>query len=181
VTCHQLRHTYATSLANAGMSLQALMALLGHVTPQMTIRYATLASPTLRTAYDQAIGSIKTQLTLTPVGRPIVPDKVSWLAAEMLKTRVAHGYCSRHAAGEACPYANICETCDNYTPAVEFLPALTDQLADVRALKDDADHRGWSSESDRHSHVAAALEGHLQRLEKQPAQRPSLTPGPRAG
>ena len=30
VTCHQLRHTWATSLANAGMSLQALMALLGH-------------------------------------------------------------------------------------------------------------------------------------------------------
>lgn len=172
VTCHQLRHTYATSLANAGMSLQALMALLGHVTPQMTIRYATLASPTLRTAYDQAIGSIKTQLTLTPVGRPIVPDKVNWLAGEMLKTRVAHGYCSRHAAGEACPYANICETCDNYTPAAEFIPALTDQLADVHALKDDADERGWSSESDRHSHVAAALEGHLRRLESQPAKRP---------
>ena len=45
VTPHQLRHTYATALANAGMSLQALMALLGHVTPEMTIRYATLASP----------------------------------------------------------------------------------------------------------------------------------------
>ena len=172
ITCHQLRHTYATSLANAGMSLQALMALLGHVTPQMTIRYATLASPTLRTAYDQAIGSIRTQLTLTPVGRPIVPDKVNWLAAEMLKTRVAHGYCSRHAAGEACPYANICETCDNYTPAVEFIPALTDQLADVHALQTDAQQRGWSSENDRHGRVAAALQGHLLRLDKQPAQRP---------
>lgn len=40
VTPHQLRHTYATSLANAGMSLQALMALLGHTSPEMTLRYA---------------------------------------------------------------------------------------------------------------------------------------------
>jgi site-specific recombinase XerD len=29
VTSHQLRHTYATALVNAGVSLQALMALLG--------------------------------------------------------------------------------------------------------------------------------------------------------
>jgi hypothetical protein len=40
VTPHRLRHTYATALANADMSLQVLMALLGHVTPAMTIRYA---------------------------------------------------------------------------------------------------------------------------------------------
>jgi hypothetical protein len=39
---------------------------------------------------------------------------VQWLHAEMLKTRVAHGYCSRHLAADACPYANICEQCDNY-------------------------------------------------------------------
>jgi integrase len=48
VTPHQLRHTWATELANAGMSLQALMALLGHASAQMTVRYATLASPTRR-------------------------------------------------------------------------------------------------------------------------------------
>ena len=100
------------------------MALLGHVTPQMTIRYATLASPTLRAAYDEAMGKMRRQLTLTPVGRPIMPDKVSWLASEMLKTRVAHGYCSRHEAPGACPYANICETCDNFIPGPEFAPAL---------------------------------------------------------
>jgi site-specific recombinase XerD len=161
VTPHQLRHTYATSLANAGMSLQALMALLGHVTPEMTIRYATLASPTLRGAYDEAMGKMRRQLTLTPVGRPIVPDKVSWLASEMLKTRVAHGYCSRHESQEPCPYANICETCDNYTPAAEFEPALTDQLADIRALQADAEQRGWTGEEKRHRHVAEAIENHL--------------------
>lgn len=78
------------------MSLQAHMALLGHVTPEMTILYATLASPTLRAAYDESIGKLRRQLTLTPVGRPIVPDKISWLGSEMLKTRLGNGYCSRH-------------------------------------------------------------------------------------
>lgn len=45
---------------------------------------------TLRTAYDQAMGKMRRQFTLTPVGKPIIPDKVSWLNSELLKTRVAH-------------------------------------------------------------------------------------------
>jgi integrase len=166
VTPHQLRHTWATELANAGMSLQALMALLGHVTPQMTLRYATLASPTLRAAYDEAMGKMRRQFTLTPVGKPILPDKVGWLHSEMLKTRVAHGYCARHPAAGACPYANICETCDNYITAPEFRDALTDQLTDIQALKADADNRGWTDEAARHDHVAHALTDHLQRLNR---------------
>lgn len=166
VTPHQLRHTWATELANAGMSLQALMALLGHVTPQMTLRYATLASPTLRTAYDEAMGKMRRQFTLTPVGKPIVPDKVDWLHSEMLKTRVAHGYCARHPAAAACPYANICETCDNFVTAPEFRDVLTQQLADVEALKTDAETRGWTDEAARHERVTHALTDHLQRLDR---------------
>ena len=165
ITPHQLRHTYATTLANAGMSLQALMALLGHVTPEMTIRYATLASPTLRAAYDQAMGTMRRQLTLTPIGHPIVPGKIAWLASQMLKTRIAHGYCSRHESQGACPYANICETCDNFTPATEFAPALAAQLADVHVLHADAEARGWPGEAQRHDRVAHALQGHLDRLQ----------------
>jgi hypothetical protein len=37
-----------------------------------------------------------------------VPDRVGWLSAKMLKTRVADGYCSRDLIAEARPYANIC-------------------------------------------------------------------------
>ena len=166
VTPHQLRHTWATELANAGMSLQALMALLGHITPQMTIRYATLASPTLRAAYDEAMGKMRRQFTLTPVGKPILPDKIGWLHSEMLKTRVAHGYCARHPAAGPCPYANICETCDNYITAPEFRGALTDQLADIQALKTDAQARGWADEAARHDRVAHALTDHLQHLNR---------------
>jgi len=39
ITPHQLRHTYATALVNAGVSLQSLMALLGHVSAEMSLRY----------------------------------------------------------------------------------------------------------------------------------------------
>jgi len=165
VVAHQLRHTYATALANAGMSIQGLMALLGHTTPEMTLRYATLASPTLRTAYDVAIGKVRPRIPLTPTGRrPAPPNKVEWLASEMLKTRVAHGYCARELVAEACPYANVCENCSNYIPAPEFSLALQAQLTDVKALRDDAIDRGWTSEEGRHRRVIDSLEGHLRRL-----------------
>lgn len=84
----------------------------------------------------------------------------------LLKTRVAHGYCARHPAAGACPYANICETCDNYITAPEFRGALTDQLADIQALKADAETRGWTDEAARHDRVAHALTDHLQRLNR---------------
>jgi site-specific recombinase XerD len=168
ITPHQLRHTYATSLVNAGMSLQALMALLGHVSPQMTLRYAALANGTVRGAYDAAMTKLHhcRPLPLVVAGRPVVPDRVAWLTSEMIKTRVAHGFCSRHLAAEACPYANICENCDNYQTSTEFLPQLQDQLADAQALHDDAVERGWDSEVARHAHLIASLQRHIDRLKR---------------
>lgn len=164
VTAHQMRHTWATELANAGMSIQALMTLLGHRSPEMTIRYARVASPALKTAYDQAAGRVARRIPVAPAGKPAVPDRVEWLAAEMLKTRVANGYCSRDLVAEACPYANICETCPNYVTAPEFGPAIEAQLADIHTLRDDADQRGWTSETARHDRVIASLQGHLQHI-----------------
>lgn len=166
VTPHQLRHTYATELANAGMSLQALMSLLGHVTPEMTLRYATLASPTLRASYDEAIGKLRSSIPLLIDGRRATPPRVDWIASEFLKTRLGNGTCSRHLAAGPCPYANICETCDNFTPRPEDADGLRRQLADVEALRADAGGRGWDGEAARHDRVAEALEDHLARLEK---------------
>lgn len=169
ITPHQLRHTFATSFVNAGMSLQALMALLGHVTPEMTLRYAKLASPALRAAYEEAAGRVRRRIPVGTPGRPAVPTQVEWMAQEMLKTRVAHGYCSRHLAAGACPYANICEQCDNFAPTPEFVPVLEAQLVDVYELRADAEGRGWESEVERHGRVIASLERHLARLRKTPS------------
>ncbi len=173
VVAHQLRHTWATELANHGMSIQALMTLLGHTSPEMTIRYARLTSPTLKAAYDQAAGKIARRIPVASIGRAATPDRVEWLASEMLKTRVAHGYCSRDLAAEACAYANICETCPNYVTAPEFAPAIDAQLADIRRLRDDADERGWTSETARHQRVITSLDAHLRRLRAAPTRRTS--------
>jgi hypothetical protein len=112
------------------------------------------------------------QLPLIVADRPVVPDRVQWLHAEMLKTRVAHGYCSRHLAADACPYANICEQCDNFTTTAEFLPQLQAQLADAVELRQDAQARGWDSEVARHARVITSLQRHLDRLRQPTATTP---------
>jgi integrase len=181
VVAHQLRHTWATELANAGMSLQALMTLLGHRSPEMTIRYARLASPTLKSAYDQAAGKIARRIPIAVTGGTAAPNTVEWLAAEMLKTHVAHGYCSRQLAAEACAFANICETCPNYVTTPEFIPAIEAQLDDIRRLRDDAGTRGWTTETARHQRVITSLEAHLRRLTRDRPEQVPLDPPPRAG
>jgi hypothetical protein len=170
-TPHRLRHTYAATLINAGMSPRALMALLGHVsteTTEMTLRYASLAAPTLRAAYEDAMNKAHTRLAL-PIA-PVVPDHVRWLHSEMFKSRLGAGYCSRHQAAGPCPHANICEQCDSFITTPDFIPALKAQLADLAALRVDADERGWHTESVRHSHVIESIERHMRRHAK-PAAR----------
>lgn len=174
VVPHQLRHTSATGLANAGMTLQALMALLGHVTPEMTLRSATLASPTVRAAYDEAITKTRPSLPMLDAPAPPVPSRIDWLHAEMLKTRVVHGSCSRHPAQDACPYANIFEEGDNFVAAQKSAPAPRGQLADIDALHADARQQGWTSQAQRHERVAGNISG---QLETRPptSQHPRLT------
>ena len=169
VTLHQLRHTFGTSLINGGMGLPALMALMGHVTPEMTLRYAKLASPTIRSAYQDAMDKVRAGqlLPITTVGNaPVVPDKVQWLHSEMLKTRLAHGFCARPTAAGPCPYANICEQCDLFAPNPAATATITTQLDDVRDLHADAQARGWDDEAARHRRVEASLERHLDRLRR---------------
>jgi tetratricopeptide (TPR) repeat protein len=48
VVPHQLRHTYATEMVRAGVSLPALMTLLGHVKAEMTMKYVQVVGNDLQ-------------------------------------------------------------------------------------------------------------------------------------
>ena len=87
----------------------------------------------------------------------------------MLKTPVAHGYCSRNLIAEACPCANICEQCESFVTTPEFGPALQAQRDDITALRDDATSRGWDSETARRQRVIESIDSHLRRLENIPS------------
>jgi integrase len=51
---HQFRHTYASEMLRAGMSLTAVMKLLGHTSPEMTMQYLDVTLTDLQRAFELA-------------------------------------------------------------------------------------------------------------------------------
>ncbi len=140
VTPHQLRHTYATALVNAGVSLQALM------------------------EYERALDLAKGRIGAmpTPTGKTSIPittdgtctsgcsSDTDWRDAPAIKSRLAGGHCLRAPAQGACPYANICEHCPSFRTDAASVAVLAAQRVDTEALAADAEARGWIDEANRH-------------------------------
>jgi integrase len=164
VTPHQLRHTYATALINSGVSLQALMAMLGHVSAEMSLRYGRLFDETVRADYERALLQAKVQLgPVLPSRTPLPISDISgggsdWKDTPTIKTRLTGGYCLRTPVQGACTYANICEHCPNFRTESTFLPILITQRADAAALAADAEQRGWGTEAIRHRRLIERLD-----------------------
>lgn len=64
ITFHRLRHTYATTLLGAGVSIVSIMKLLGHRRIEMSLRYAKVTPNHLRNEYLKAISVIESQTGL---------------------------------------------------------------------------------------------------------------------
>jgi hypothetical protein len=54
---HQARHTYASEMLRAGVSLIGVMKLLGHSRPEMTMQYLKITLQDLQNEYRKAVGS----------------------------------------------------------------------------------------------------------------------------
>lgn len=82
VVPYQLRHTFATSMLRAGISLPALMKLLGHRTANVTLRYVEITQQDVQREFDRARLHPR---HLTPVPRqsqlndPDIADRVAVL------------------------------------------------------------------------------------------------------
>jgi Phage integrase family len=160
ITPHQLRHTYATALVNAGVSLQALMAILGHTSAEMSLRYGRLFDQTVRADYERALTLAKQRLGPLPQPATHIPSG-DWRELPLIKARLAGGYCLRTAAQGVCPYPKVCEHCPNFRSEPGMLAVLSAQRADARQLAQDAHTRGWNDEADRHLALVERLDAIL--------------------
>src|SRR5450759_1014660 len=127
VTPSALRHTYATALVNAGVSLQALMALLGHVSAAMSLRYARLFDATVRTEYERALGLAKSHIGPLPAGRPGLPlvdvtGGAGRKAAPALKTGLAAASACARPCKAPAPTPTSASTARASAPTARICP-----------------------------------------------------------
>ncbi len=143
---------------NSGVSLQALMAILGHQSANMSLRYGRLFDHTVRDDYERALTLAKTRLgPVLPAATPVALT-TNWREAPLIKARLAGGYCLRTPAQGVCPYTNICEHCPNFRTDVTFLPILAAQRTDAEALAANAETRGWTTDAARHRDLIDRLD-----------------------
>lgn len=131
---HQLRHTLATQAINRGMSLEAIAAMLGHRSLDMTLRYAKIANRTVADEYFAVTDKVEALY-----GQPqVLPADA--IGPKMARLRREHhrmfgnGYCTRPPELD-CAFESICESCAFFQTSIQFRPTL-------QAQHDDAANKG---------------------------------------
>ena len=136
---HQLRHTLATQAINRGMSLEAIAAMLGHRSLDMTLRYAKIASRTVADEYFAVTEKVEALYGQDPVlPADAIGPKMARLRREHHRM-LGNGWCTRPSELD-CAFESICETCTFFQTSIEFRPTLAAQRDDALARRQD--HRG---------------------------------------
>jgi site-specific recombinase XerD len=135
---HQLRHTLATQAINRGMTLEAIAALLGHRSMDMTLRYAKIAN---RTVADEYFAVTEKVEALYGQDKPLPGDLVGPRMAKLRREHhrlLGNGYCTRPPELD-CAFEAICESCTFFQTSIEFRPTLQRQRD--HAAQHDQTHR----------------------------------------
>ena len=131
---HQLRHTLATQAINRGMSLEAIAAMLGHRSLDMTLRYAKIANRTVADEYFAVTNKVEALYGHAPMlPADTIGPKMARLRREHHRL-LGNGYCTRPPELD-CAFESICETCTFFQTSIEFRPTL-------QAQHDDAANKG---------------------------------------
>jgi site-specific recombinase XerD len=138
---HQLRHTLATQSINAGMSLEAIAALLGHRSMDMTLTYARISDETVADAYFKVTEAVEAQYY--GLAGAVPSRRAAGTSAPPVSDHrrlLANGHCTRPALLD-CAFESTCERCGFFETGPQFLTILKRQRMH-------ADERGQSDRTD---------------------------------
>jgi hypothetical protein len=130
-----VRNPLPTSF-NRGMSLEAIAALLGHRSLDMTLRYAKIASRTVADEYfavTEKVEALYGQAAQLPADA--IGPKMARLRREHHRL-LGNGWCTRPPQLD-CAFESICETCSYFQTSIEFRPTLQAQHDDAVARHQD--------------------------------------------
>jgi integrase len=143
---HQLRHTLATQAINRGMSIEAIAALLGHRSMDMTMTYARISDRTVADEYFRVTQAVEASYhDAHPLAAGVAGPNMRRLAAEAHRRLLGNGHCTRPVELD-CIYETMCERCGFYETGPQFVTILTRQ-------RDNA--------LDQHDQARAAVYGQL--------------------
>jgi len=124
---HKLRHTLATQAINRGMSIEAIAALLGHQSLDMTMRYAKISNKVVADEYASVAAKVE---ALYNTGEPLNADaagpNMRRLQHEVHHRLLGNGWCQRPAQLD-CSFESICESCTHFATDATFQPVLLRQ------------------------------------------------------
>jgi site-specific recombinase XerD len=127
---HQLRHTLATQAINRGMRLEAIAALLGHRSMEMTLTYARIADRVVADEYAAVTAQVDALYNTAGISGGL-PAEIETAAMTRLRTEsharmLGNGMCTRPVELE-CRMESACETCAYFKTGPEFVPILLRQ------------------------------------------------------
>ena len=123
---HQLRHTLATQAINRGMSMEAIAALLGHRSLDMTRRYARISNRVVADEYNAVSAKVEALYCDPALPADAEGPNMRRLRAEVHHRLLGNGWCQRPAVLD-CHFESICETCTHFATDVTFQPVLLRQ------------------------------------------------------
>jgi integrase len=127
---HRMRHTRATELLNGGVPIHVVQRYLGHLSPEMTMRYADTLPKTHEREFlrFKKLGRDGRELSLDPA------DIYEMVQLSRHTDRILpNGVCLLPPI-KRCERGNACLTCDQFATDARHLPELETQLQETEAL-----------------------------------------------
>ncbi len=174
VTAHQFRHTLGTRMINQGVPQHIVQKMLGHASPQMTARYATIHDTTVRAAFDDYQ---RRRVDIEGQRLPFDPDApaadAEWVKHNLARVAASlpNGYCGRPPQQD-CPHPNACLTCPDFQTTPQFLSLHRRQHDDTLVLLTAAEQAGNHRLAANHRQVADNLEHVIDALEAIDGEEP---------